>query len=61
MVLKKRRKLKSERLALFIDAELKQHLYNVSEHTGTVASEIVRQAIKTELDTHYSKLKDKTE
>ncbi len=58
MAIYKKRK-KKERMHLYIDTELKKHLYNVSEHTGTAAAEIMRQALRKELDTHYSQHKDK--
>ncbi len=54
-VYRKRNKLMNERLNIFLDAELKQRLYDTAEHTGTAASELVRQAIRKELDTHYKK------
>ncbi len=57
-VYRKRNKLKNERLNIFLDTELKQRLYDTAEHTGTAASELVRQAIRKELE-HYSKHKDK--
>ena len=61
MVRKQKTKLKSERLNMYLTEDLKQHLYNASEHTGTAAAEIVRQALKKELDKRYSQYKDKAE
>lgn len=46
---------KSERFQFVLDEKTKQRLYDASEHTGTAASEIVRQALKKELDTKYEK------
>ena len=60
MVRKQNKKLKSERLNMYLTADLKQHLYNASEHTGTAAAEIVRQALRKELDKQYSQYKDKS-
>ena len=57
-IYKKRKRLKTERIQLFIDAETKQHLYNAAEHTGTAAAEIIRQAVRKELDENYVQFKD---
>lgn len=48
----KRTKVYKERINLMLDEETKQHLYNVSENTGTAVSEIIRQAIRNELKKH---------
>ncbi len=53
------RRKKKERMQLFIDTELKKHLYTASEFTGTAAAEIVRQALRKELNENYKQYKDK--
>ena len=57
-----RKKKKTERLNFYIDDGLRQHLSRVSEDTGTAVAEIIRQALRTELNTRkYAKYrKDKS-
>jgi len=55
--IKIKRNKKSQRLNLYIEPEVKQHLYNASEHTGTAAAQIIREALRKELDEKYKSYK----
>lgn len=57
MTVYKKRK-KKERMHFFINEDMKRHLYEASEHTGTAASEIIRQALRKELENNYRQHKE---
>lgn len=55
-----KRQRKKHRLNFYIDEDMKQHLYNASASTGTTAAEIIREALRKELNKQYKQYKDKS-
>lgn len=50
---------KRERINFYIEEDLKQHLYEAAYHAGKTASQIMREAIRKELNKTYKQYKPK--